>query len=147
MDEMLREITSQHLSELEQSYIDTGDGAIILEALYVCFLRDMPLPEWVQKAYLSAYRKVRQYGAGSWDEVFGRPHPKGTHLSAKRERWEKQEQVYFRVKEILKNEPETPIDAALFERVGRELGVGSKTKTEDIYYEVKKKQESFPGNF
>lgn len=147
MDEMLREITGQYLLELEQAYNDTGDGALILEAIYLCSLRDLPLPGWVQKAYLSAYRKVRQYEAGSWDEIFGKPHPKGTHLEAKRERWEKQERVYFRVKEILRNEPKTPIDAALFERVGRELGIGSKTKTEQIYYEMKKRQETFPKNF
>ncbi|MFP3984116.1 MAG: hypothetical protein ACLFV2_10555 [Desulfurivibrionaceae bacterium] len=140
-------IAAQRLEELRSLYLETKDGSIILEALYHCCLESLPLPEWCEVGYLAAYRKIRQYSAGSWDEVFGRPHPKGTHLNAKNEKWGNRHKAYLRICEILHHEPGTPIDQNLFERVGRELGVGGKTKVEEWYYEVKKEMEkSIPGN-
>ncbi len=40
-------------------------------------------------SFLAAYRKVRQYKAKSWDDVFGNPHPKGAHLGARRQKRKK----------------------------------------------------------
>jgi hypothetical protein len=104
-------------------------------------LNDLPIPAWLTLAYLQAFRDIYQYRAKSWDDVFGKPHPKGTHLDAKRQEWEKSILVYHRVKEILRNEPGTPIDGYLFERVGREFGIGGKTLTEKYYYSWKNELE------
>jgi len=126
-----------YFKELEKEYQKSKNKAIILEAVYICSLNDFELPEWLQMAFISGYRKVRNYQAGSWGEVFGRAHPKRIHLGTKRELWLKKYQVYNRVNEIIKTEPSTPIDKNLFERVGLELGVGGSTKISDIYYETK----------
>ena len=96
------------------------------------------MPKWLQRAYRIAYRKVRHYNAGSWDEVFERPHPKNTQLETKREKRLKSFKIYNRVNEIIMNEPNTPIDKYLFERVGRDLGIGGATKISEIYYTIKK---------
>ena len=115
-----------------------GDKAAVLEGLYLCTLNDLPMPRWLVYAFLAAYRAIRQYEARTWDEVFGKPHKKGTHLAAKRDEREKAIQIYQRVKQIKATNPGTAIDEALFERVGDEFGVGRSTANE-YYYKVKKR--------
>lgn len=123
----------QGLYELYQK----GNKAAVVEALYVCSLNSLPIPRWCEMAYLSAYRKVRQYKAKSWDDVFGRPHPKGIHLETMRQEREFALRIYHRIKEIKRDDPLTPIDGYLFESIGREFGIGGKTKTEGYYYKWK----------
>lgn len=130
---------AQSLVELEKAHNETQNPAIILEAIYHCTLNDFAIPEWCALAYLNAYRKVTHFKAKSWDDVFGRPHPKGTHLDARREELVQGHEVYRRINEIKAAEPETPIDEYLFERVGRELAIGGKTKVAKIYYTFKEK--------
>jgi hypothetical protein len=130
---------AKYLKELERVYFETRNGKTILEAVFICSLNDFELPEWLQKAFRIAYRKVAHFKAGSWDEVFGRPYSKGTHLSTKRENREKSYAVYRRISEIIRTEPEIPVDKNFFERVGKEFGIGGATKTSEIYYEIKKK--------
>ena len=78
------------------------------------------------------------FEAKSWDDVLGRPYRKGIHHEARRKRRQYRKVVYDRILEIKKAEPDTAIDGALFERVGRELGIGGKTLVEEYYYSVKK---------
>lgn len=135
---------AQELKDLYEVY-RMGESSAITEALYICTINSLPIPEWCEIAYLKAYRKVRQYKAKSWDDVFGRPHKKGTHLATKRQEREKSISVYNRIKEIKRNEPDTPIDENLFERVGRYYGIGGKTLTAQYYYAWKNKLET-PSN-
>lgn len=114
-----------------------GNKAAVIEALYVCSLNSLPIPRWCEMAYLSAYRKIKHYKAKSWDDVFGRPHPKGTHLETKKQEREFAFKVYNRIEQIKRDDPSTPIDGYLFERIGREFGIGGKTLTEGYYYKEK----------
>jgi len=91
-------------------------------------------------SFLKAYRKVRQYRAKSWDDVFGRPHKKGTHLDAKEQERKKSLPAYNRIKEIKRNDPSIPIDEDLFAIVGKEFG-RSKTLIAEYYYKWKNKLE------
>jgi len=138
---------AHYMKDLENEYKKSCNPSIILKAVFTCAMNDFKLPKWLQRAYIDAYRKVRHYRAASWSAVFGRPHPKGTHLNAKRELRENKYNIYFLIEKIIESEPETPIDGYLFERVGRELGIGGKTKISDIYYEVKAEIENFSENF
>jgi len=137
---LFRWIGAIELREIYEAY-QGGDGAAILEALHICSLNSLPIPQWCEYAFLKAYRNVRFFKTekNSWNEVFGRPHPKGTHLQTKRQERERGPKVYRRIEEILRDEPGTPIDGALFERVGRELAIGGKTLTEEYYYQEKKR--------
>lgn len=136
-------IDAQYFKDLEKEYKKSKNKRIILEAVDVCALNDFDLPEWLKQAFRMAYNEVRAYRAGRWSEVFGPAHTKGAHLPAKREAREKNHLVYLRIREILNAEPETPIDGHLFERVGRELGIGGKTKVSEIYYKIKKEADDF----
>jgi hypothetical protein len=140
---IFRWVGAIELREIYEAY-QSGDGAAILEAFHVCSLNSLPIPQWCEYAFLKAYRKVRFFKTekNSWDEIFDRPHPKGTHLQTKRQEREKGPKVYRRIEEILRDEPGTPKDGALFERVGRELAIGGKTLTEGFYYQEKKRNGS-----
>jgi hypothetical protein len=129
---------AQELNELYDIHKD-GNKQAVIEALYICSLNSLPLPRWCEMVFLSAYRQVRHYKAKSWDDVFGQPHVKGTHLEAKKEEREKSLRVYQRIKKIKQKNPDTPIDGHLFETVGKEFGTGGKTKTEQWYYKWKNK--------
>jgi len=135
---------AQYLKKLYQWHIKRGRDAAspeIMEALLWCSFSSLPIPRWCEKAYRRAYARIRLYKAKSWDDVFGRPYPKGTHIEAKRQALENGCEVYLRIKEIKEENPSIPIDGHLFERVGRELGVGGKTLTEECYYRRKKEME------
>jgi len=119
----------------------TGNKAAILEALHICSLNSLPLPRWCEIAFLKAYRDVRFYNAKGWDDVFGRPHPKGTQLAARKQEREYDMRVYRRIRQIKADNPSIPIDGYLFERIGREFGIGSKTLTEQYYYNCKNRIE------
>jgi len=109
-----------------------GDKGAVLEALYLCMREHLPIPVWCEKAYMTGFEKVRGYEVGSWDGAFGKPHPKGTHLGAKEEKRRTMGKVFRRVREL--SASGHPVDNNMFEKVGRELGIGGKSKTGEYYY-------------
>ncbi len=142
-----RWLGANELRELYEAY-RSGDSTAIIEALYVCSLNSLPIPRWCEGAFLGSYRKVRHYKENScgefyssWDDVFGRPHPKGAHLEAKRKEREKSLLVYTRIKKIKEKDPSIPLVSnrsctGLFRSVGKDLGIGE-TLTEEYYYKWK----------
>ena len=92
---------------------------------------------------------------GSWDEAFGRPFPKGTHLKEYRQRRKLRLAISVRVNQIRtlntfdKNSPPPPIrlgepnppaipfDDGYFEQVGEEFGI-KKSLAKKLYYESKR---------
>jgi hypothetical protein len=134
-------IGAQELKELRAAY-NQGRKEAILEVVYTCSLNSLPLPEWFEIAFIKAYRQVKQYRAKSWDDVFGKAHKKGTHLATKRQERTKSLAVYRRVREIKQAEPLTPTDERLFDRVGRETGLGGATVMSEYYYSWKNKLET-----
>lgn len=127
---------AHELKELYELY-RTKNSAAIIEALFVCSLNSLPIPRWCEMAFLASYRKVRHYKAKSWDDVFGPPHPKGTHLGTKRQEREFGRKVYNRIRQVKKDDPSIPIDGWLFQKIGKEFGIGGKTLTEEYYYKWK----------
>ena len=131
---------AQELKQIYDMY-KTGYKHAVTEGLYTCALNSLPMPRWLEMAYLGAYRTVRHYKAKSWDDVFGRPHPKGTHLGTKKQERDFAWKVYRRIQQIKQDNPSIPIDGFLFERIGKELGIGGKTLTEEYYYIEKNKHK------
>lgn len=133
--EILHAVTA--LKSYYQEYLK-GTKSAILEALNICASQSWPIPIWCAIAFSEALNEVEEYEVKSWDDVFGRPHPSGMHLGAKKQEWGYSLKVFSRIEQIKKKEPATPIDGALFERVGREFGIGGKTLTEEYYYKWKR---------
>lgn len=143
LDEMAIEkmVAARELMKRYRSHKE-GDKGAVLEALYICVREQFPLPVWCEVAYLERFRKVLDRGAGSWDDVFGRPWPKGSHLGADEQRVKFAPKVFSRVLELHK--AGHAIDANLFEKVGRELGIGGKTLTEKYYYDFRNRLKNDP---
>ena len=123
------------LYEIERCRLlfEAGDRGALLEALGQCAEQDLPMPDWLARAYLRAYREGIHYKVRSWDDVFGSPSPKGKNLELARVRRTQIFEVYTCVRGILDREPNTAIDQGLFERVGKELGISWST-VKNLYY-------------
>lgn len=134
---LLRYANAMRLKELYEIY-KTGNIHAIIEAVAVCSLFSLPIPFWCAKAFREGYTKVGYYEAQSWEDVFGRAHPKGTHLSAKKDEIKKMAAIYKRVSEIKAKNPETPIDESFFEVIGKEYGV-CRSLANKYYYKERKR--------
>ena len=116
---------------------DNGDKSALLYAIYHCLLMKRPLPEWLRLAFLHTYEAHARFEIRSWDEVFGRPVPKGTHLETEKQKAELRPLIILRV-QALKTEGR-PIDKNLFEEIGTELGISGSTAG-DIYYDERSRE-------
>lgn len=126
----------QTIKQLEAVFNGGGEWAL-MRAIFECAKCELPLPEWVAKAYLRAYHKVAQCEEKSWDAVFGKPYPKGTNLEALKKKRNLKFAVFNTIISAVKSDPDTAIDAGLFEKVGREFNIG-KTLAEEYYREASK---------
>lgn len=125
--------------EVEKKRYDLGVKKSILTCLCYCLKYDEPIPRWCKDAYIGAIEQVEDCRARHWSDVFGRAHPKGAHLKPKSDLFKEYIAVYDRISERIANGE--AVDGHLFESVGRELGIGGKTKIEQYYYKVKKWNE------
>lgn len=121
--------------EVLKEIFEGGGKWALLDAIYHCLLMKRPLPEWLRAAFLHTYEARARFEIRSWDEVFGGPVPKSTHLETKKRHAELRLVIIQRV-EALK--AETPIDKDLFEQIGEELGISGTTVSE-IYYDKDKR--------
>ncbi|MBL0934256.1 MAG: hypothetical protein IBJ07_05855 [Rhizobiaceae bacterium] len=116
---------------------EAGDELALFSTIADCARTGLALPRWAAGAFLNGYYAVRWRRAGSWDEAFGKPVPKGVHLAKANHRMKLKPKIYNAVRDILDAEPSTPIDDHLFERVGKECGC-SRSVANEIYYEFKR---------
>jgi hypothetical protein len=127
--------TDEHLAEileiLKQKF-ESGDKSALLNAIYRCLLMKRPLPEWLRLTFLHTYEAHARFEIRSWDQVFGPPVPKGTHL-------EKEKLRRLIINRVCELKTERPIDRGLFERVGEELGMPGST-VDGIYYDERSRQ-------
>lgn len=115
--------------------IEAGSGFAVLAAVQLCGTNGLPMPLWLVYAFNRRYHSVLQARADSWDssESFGKPYPKGMHLNARRKERVLRFRVWIDVYDILNKEPDTPVDVALFERVGGPIGLGASLASKYYY--------------
>ncbi len=133
-------IALHNLDRLQRQF-ESGDKGALLEGIFECAMRDLRLPEWVQRAYIDRYREIVHFKAASWDDVFGKPHRKGLRLADARRRRKLWAPIWLRIRHIRDTELDTAIDEELFERVGEEFGI-RKTLASELWYEAKKKHSA-----
>lgn len=116
-----------------------GDRFALMEAIYLCAWHKLMMPDWVSSEYINGIQSILGCREKSLDDVFGLPYKKGAHLNALKKKREIRPAVFVRVLEILKENPDTPIDRELFKRVGKEVHppVGG-SEAEKLWYEAKK---------
>lgn len=131
--------------EMDQKSYEAGDMLALMRAINTCAVNEIVIPEWAAAAFSNGFRAVVTGRSGSWDDAFGRPHPKGTHLNAIRKRRALDGAVYWTAYHILEDNPEMPIDEHLFEIVGNKFAIG-KTLAAELYYQYKNKISTVSAN-
>jgi hypothetical protein len=119
----------EELSASEAAH-KAGDLPALLHAIFVCFRMKRTVPPWAITAFIEAYSKGLRGKLKSWDEVFGHPRTpvQWTRIAKEFEAGPKILDAIAEAK--AKGEP---IGDDLFERIGRELGIGGHTKVGQIY--------------
>ena len=117
-----------YLEKMLKRDFESGNKSALLYALYGCLELKRPIPEWARAALLEACEAVERFEIKSWDDVFGRPLPKGMHLEKERRNARLRPLIIERVRKA-----ET-IDKALFEEIGESLGI-SGTLASNLYYD------------
>jgi hypothetical protein len=141
------EETDRYLAEVLEilkERFEGGDRSALLCAIRHCLLLKRRLPDWLRLGFLSAYDSATAYEIKSWDEVFGRPHPKGTHVDKEKRHFELGHVIVQRVEEL---QSEMPVDKDLFEKIGKELGIGGGTTISKIYYEERRRLDEMTEQF
>jgi hypothetical protein len=132
---------------------EAGDKSAILDCLQYCLMSNPApsIPAWLRKAFCDACAHVDARLVKSWDDVFGRPVPKGwsdRRLAQERRKAAVARDICVTVTD--RNHAGEPIDDKLFASVGKKYGVGS-TVAKEIYYgervywvsgKIKKKPET-----
>ena len=126
-----------YFEKMLKRQFEAGDKSVLLYAIYACLESRRPIPEWLRVAFLDAYEAAERFEIRSWNEVFGQPVPKGTHLKTERRNAQLRWTIIERV-EALKAEERT-VDKGLFEQVGEELGITA-TLVSDIYYDERSRE-------
>ena len=119
------------ITNLERDYYLGGDKQALMRCLNICLKWNFEVPEWCRKDIMDGIEGVLDYRFKDWNEAFGPAHPKGTHIEKEKEWCEKSGSVYDEVEARRRNGD--PVDGNLFESIGKSLGVGGKTKTEQMY--------------
>ena len=83
----------------EQFEKDPTAPNLIPRGLFLCARADFAMPRWLGDAYVKAWRKVHAMcESKSYDDVFGKPYPKGSHLSTIRDKKMYQSTVFLYIK-------------------------------------------------
>jgi len=118
--------------EVYESHFKYGDKFGLLRAVNVCALHDLPMPDWLKKAFTNAFDKVEELEVKKLEDAFGSPLKKGEHIAAVRKKRKLANLVFSEVGVAIRDWK--PVDTALFEEIGSKLGLG-KTLASDYYYE------------
>ncbi len=121
----VREVLKFFLDSFEKDHFN-GDKLAVLHCINFCLSTEptIEVPSWCKDALYDVMQKHMRFEFKSWDDVFGRPHPQGTHHNTKRELYERRIAVFNRVEEL--KAAGIPEDRGLFDEAGKDLRVGGK---------------------
>jgi hypothetical protein len=128
-------VTFEDYSALQRKEYEAGNQTALLPMILICVQDQKPLPDWAGTAFENAYHLVVTGGARSWDDVFGKPYPKGKHVHSSSGKLSRAFAIHALVRDIHKKEG-VPIDVGLFDRVGRGTGFGGSTVIGKLYYKA-----------
>jgi hypothetical protein len=114
---------------------NAGDKQILLWAIDDCAQRGEPVPEWAAEALSDILYRMATGEFATWDDAFGKIFANGYRQGGMRT-LSRMFDVWFRVKQL--SGEGQPIGDGLYDRVGRELGVGGKTTVANLYREVER---------
>ena len=110
--------------EAKRDVVESGNGYELILCVGWCALYRIAMPVWLATEFLGRTHAVFDERSASWDDAFGRPYPKGVHLSAMRKARKTRFAVFEAVQAARKRDPRIAIDDRLFEAVGGPLKIG-----------------------
>ena len=113
---------------------EDGESICLLEAVALCALYGVLMPEWAAFEFHERFSRVTTFDAKSWDEAFGAPHPPKTHIDARKRQFELSWPLYSEVQGQVA--AGIPVETALRE-VGKAHGIGM-SLARVWYYDFKK---------
>jgi hypothetical protein len=120
-------VAKPYLEACEEGY-QSGEKDALMAALAICAVYDLRIPLWVRLPLGVSYFQTRPE---SWDDIFGRPVPKGKSVRAFNRHRHADLRVVKRVKELAAQG--TGVDDDLFAVVGKEFGM-SAGGVKEVYY-------------
>jgi hypothetical protein len=129
---MPRRDHAAEMAALEREF-SAGRKRAVLDALLVCncSLPQKPVPQWAARAYAKIMHDVLTARATSWDDGFGKPHPKRKIEQIRQER-ALRSKVFRRVMQLRRQKPK-PED--IFAKVATEMKIGRPTVKRYFYRE------------
>ena len=121
----------------EQGYAQ-GMNDVVLPAIFLCAVKNLPLPEWLTRAFCLHYLRGFHGKLKSWDEVWGKPTSRAKYEREFRKN-RKLGEAYDLVMEA--HSRGEPITDELFEKIGREHGIGGRETTKKQYAAVRRKRQ------
>ena len=132
MDETLR--------RLRVAYRQGDRGALLRAVLWCLIPPEKTIPKWARIGLRDAiFNTLIGEKARSWDDVFGKPHPKSAHLDP--DRFQTTMEIYAAVKKEIAEGGK--MDDETFERVSRKNPHFRKGRSslKSVFFEVKKHME------
>jgi len=120
---------------------ESGNKSALLHGLYVCLELRRPIPEWLQHAFLKVFESVERYEIRTWEQVFGKPVPKSTHLKPRKRDAVLPLIIIEQVEELKR--AGNKVNKDLFTEVGKEWGING-TRAREIYYHEQKRRRREP---
>lgn len=122
---MLQRQAAQRCIGLRQ-LIAGEDGFAMIEAVAACAAHGMVMPAWLASAFVLRYQLVATGECRSWSDpqAFGDALPKGGNVAGLRAKMQTAPWAYEVATRLLSERPSRPIDRALYEEVGNEIGAG-----------------------
>ena len=118
--------TVEDYSKVYEAEYAAGDKFALARMIVVCAIRRCAIPKWAAETFEGAVSYALTGDIKSWDEVFGKPARRKVDR-----KWMYMDRVYFEVL-AAKGKGEA-IDDLLFERIGKQLKIGGKTKVKELY--------------
>jgi hypothetical protein len=138
---LLQRQAAQRCIDLKHS-IEDGDGFAVVEAVAACAAHGLVIPAWLASAFVLRYQRVATGECRSWgdEQAFGSALEKGANVAGLKAKMQTAPWAYEVATRLLGERPSRPIDRALFEDVGAEIGAGQ-TKVQALIVEYLKRSD------
>ncbi len=129
MNNQREELLLANLNYLKHEY-EVGDKAKLLEAVELCGMYKLIMPEWVVYEFTMSHRKWRKLEVKTLDQAFEVTKPKGYHFHKQKEFIDKAGNVFL---DVIASET---IDNYTFERIAKKYNT-NREKVRLMYMDIK----------
>lgn len=126
---------AENLSRELRSAYEAGNKNALWKMIVGCALSKSLIPEWAASILEGADGYVASGELNSWNKLFGKPRLQSRNVIRGRHRTL---EVWERIME-LHHLHGAPINNDLFDRVGKELGIGARETVRKLYKSAKEK--------